>query len=286
MRFIDTAQVYGDGHGERLIAKVLNERGQHGGGGPVRVATKISPTDGVWPPLPGEAWTDRFPSDYLLDRVERSLRSLDAEVLDLVKLHTWNRAWNSDPGPLAILRELKDEGKILDVGISTPEHDQNALIDLIRNGWLDTIQIIYNIFEQEPAAELLPTAKKHNVGVIVRVVFDEGSLTGKFTDKTVFPEGDFRRGYFRGDRLRKTVKRVDRVREIIEQYPDDAAEGMPSVAIRFALGHPGVSTVIPGIRTVKQAELNCSTADQKPLSPELINALRRHTWRRADWYED
>ena len=284
--FIDTAQVYGDGHSEKLIAQVLKDRGQKGGGGPIKVATKVPPVKGHWPPSPYDDCTERYPETYLRERVERSLRDLNAEVLDLVQLHTWTRAWNQNPVALESMRKLQDEGKVLAIGISTPEHDQNSLVQLMRGGWLDSVQVIYNIFDQEPEAEFLPAAKETNVGVIVRVVFDEGSLTGKFTKDTKFAENDFRRRYFKGDRLADTVDRVEQVRQTIAGYGDEAERGLFSTAIRFALKHDAVSTVIPGIRTVKQAELNCGTADEPPLSDELYEELKEHFWLRAFWYAD
>ena len=110
---------------------------------------------------------------------------------------------------------MQKEGKLKSVGISTPEHDQNCVIDLIRGGWVDVVQVIYNIFEQEPAAQLLPVAKKENVAIIVHVVFDEGALTGKFTDQTVFEGDDFRRSYFAGDRCCAQVQRTEKVKSTI-----------------------------------------------------------------------
>ena len=148
---------------------------------------------------------ERYPEKYLRDNVEERLRNLQTDCLDLLQLHTWTRAWNKNPKPLDVLKELQAEGKIRFIGISTPEPDQNSLIELMRRGYLDTVQVIYNIFEQEPAAELLPAALEHNVGVLVRVVFDEGVLAGKYTADTRFEEGDFRKNYFAGDRLARAV---------------------------------------------------------------------------------
>jgi len=283
---IDTAQGYGDGRSERLIGRVLGERGQRAGTGTVKVATKIPPVDGHWPPFPDDDQAERDPARYLRQGVERSLRDLDAERLDLVQLHTWTRAWNRHPAALETLRDLQKEGKIDAIGISTPEQDQNSLIDLMRQGWLDGVQVIYNIFEQEPAAEFLPVAQEHGVGVIVRVVFDEGALTGKFTPDTTFAEDDFRRGYFKGDRLPLVVQKVEAVRATVREVTGDAEPNLPSVALRFALRHPAVSTVIPGIRTVAQAEANCAVSDQPPLDERLYAALKEHNWRRAMWYGD
>src|SRR5204862_2636953 len=136
--------------------------------------------------------------EYLRERLERSLRDLQTECIDVIQLHTWTRAWNRDPKPLETLRKFQKEGKLHAIGISTPEHDQNSLIDLMRGGWLDSVQVIYNIFEQEPQAEFFPVALESKVGVVVRVVFDESALTGKLTADTQFPEEDFRSLYFAG----------------------------------------------------------------------------------------
>ncbi|MFC1747014.1 aldo/keto reductase, partial [Candidatus Neomarinimicrobiota bacterium] len=219
VNFIDTAQAYGDGHSERLIGKVLHDRGLPSGGGPVKVATKIPPVPGKWPPDPYDDIQERFPEKYLRDRVDRSLRDLNADVLDLVQIHTWTRAWNRSPSALDVLAKLKEEGKIAGIGMSTPEHDQNSLNGLMKEGLLDSVQVIYNIFEQEPAAELLPIAAENGVGIIVRVVFDEGSLTGKFTKGMNFASGDFRRRYFRGDRLVETTTRVEALKGTLAAAP-------------------------------------------------------------------
>ncbi|MDD5199146.1 MAG: aldo/keto reductase [Terrimicrobiaceae bacterium] len=275
--FIDTAQGYGDGKSERIIAKVLRERNDDR----VYVATKIPPrSPGAWPPSPYDAIEDRYPEDYLRERLERSLRDLGADCLDLVQLHTWTRAWNANPTALETLKKFQKEGKIRGIGISTPEHDQNSLVDLMRNGWLDSVQVIYNIFEQEPAAEFLPAARKHGVGVIVRVALDESSLGGKLTPGTEFPDGDFRRNYFAGDRLDRTVARVEKIRETIGTEERD----VPTAALKFALKPDAVSTVIPGIRNVQQAERNCAVSDQPRMSDDLETRLREHRWLKSFWY--
>ena len=274
--FIDTAQGYGDGKSERVIAEVLKTRR----GEKVYVATKIPPAPGNWPPSPYDRAEERFAENYLREGLERSLRDLQTDCIDLVQLHTWTRAWNRDPKPLDTLRRFQKEGKIRAIGISTPEHDQNSLIDLMRGGSLDAVQVIYNIFEQEPQAEFFPAAKEHNVGVIVRVAFDESALTGKLTPQTRWSEGDFRNNYFAGDRLERTVRRVEKIRQAIGSAEPDLA----TTALKFALKPAAVSTVIPGIRNVRQAEANCGVSGQPPLSDELEGKLRDHRWLRAFWY--
>lgn len=275
INFIDTAAGYGEGKSERIIAEVLKERKES-----VFVATKTQPAPGDWPPSPYDNWEDRYGEAYLRNHVEERLRMLQTDCLDLLQLHTWTRAWNRNPEPFAILQKLKAEGKLKWIGVSTPEIDQNSVIDLMRGGWVDAVQVIYNLFEQEPAAELLPVAQETGTAIIVRVAFDEGALTGKFTKETTFEEGDFRRNYFAGDRLERTVKRVEAIRGDAEEMGMD----LPTLALKFVLGHPAVSTVIPGMRNRRQAKLNAAVSDQRDLTEAEIVRLRRHQWRRTFWY--
>ncbi len=275
--FIDTAQVYGEGKSEAIIARFRKEWK-----GDLIVATKTPPEAGSWPPSPYDPPEIAFSPAYLRANVEKRLRSLQTDCIDILQLHCWSRAWNKDPRPFETLRQLKQEGKIRLIGVSTPEHDQNCVVDLIRNGWVDSVQVIYNLFEQDPAAEILPAAQEHGVGIIVRMAFDEGALTGKFTRETVFPKGDFRADYFRGDRLGRVVDRVEKIRA------DVAGSGytLPQAALKFAMSHPGVSTVIAGIRNVAQAEMNLAVSELPELPPELLKELRTHFWRRSIWYGD
>ena len=172
------------------------------------------------------------------------------------------------------------KGKIKSIGISTPEQDQNSVISLMREGYVDAVQVIYNIFEQEPVAELLPVAKECNVGTIVRVAFDEGVLTGKYTAQNRFPDDDFRSSYFAGDRLQRAVNRVEKIKEEIK----DSGLTMPQMALKFSLQHEAVSTVIPGIRNIKQAELNTAVSDLPDLTGDLLTRLHNHAWNRGIWY--
>ncbi len=275
VNFIDTAAGYGDGKSERIIAEVLKTRKEK-----VVVATKTPPVSGHWPPSPYDDMDERYPEKYLRENVEERLRNLQTDCLDVLQLHTWTRAWNRNPRPFETLRKLQAEGKIRVIGVSTPEQDQNSVIDLMRDGWIDTVQVIYNIFDQEPAAELLPVAQEKGVGIIVRVVFDEGSLTGKFTPETKFAPDDFRNNYFAGDRLERATQRAEKVKADI----GDSGLTLPQVAIKFALMHPAVSTVIPGIRNVAQAEANSAVSDLAPLSDGLMAKLREHYWLRGFWY--
>ncbi len=283
--FIDTAQGYGDGHSEQLIGKVLAGRGLRPGRDPVRVLTKIPPQPGAWPASPYDTAEQRYSKAYLRERVERSLRDLKAEALDIVLLHLWSRAWNRDPSPLHTLQALQKEGKLLSFGISNSEFDENAVIDPMRAGLIDVVETVYNIFDQNPALELLPTAKEHRVAIVARSPLDEGALTGKMTVDTAFAEGDMRRNYFRADRMKKTVERIEALQKDIEKVSGGMEKDLASVALRFVLQSSAVSVAIPGMRNVTQAEKNAAVSDAPPLSDALYESLKRHFWYRNFFFD-
>lgn len=278
--FIDTAAGYGNGRSERVIAQVLKERAGKGAAKKILIATKTPPAAGIWPPSPYCKAEERYSESYLRANIAERLANLETSRLDLLQLHTWTRAWNRNPTPFKILRQLQREGLVGLVGVSTPEQDQNSVIDLMRGGWIDSVQVIFNLFDQEPAAELLDVARECGVGVIVRVVFDEGALTGKFTPATKFAEDDFRAKYFEGDRLTRVMTHADEIKK------DLVGSGytLPQAAIKWVLAHPAVSTLIPGIRNVAQAEANCGVSDLPDMPVGLVEKLRRHNWRRGVWY--
>jgi aryl-alcohol dehydrogenase-like predicted oxidoreductase len=279
VNFIDTAEGYGEGRSEQIIAEVLKDRSED-----VFVATKTPPDDGPWPPSPHCRWQDRYSAAYLRANVEQRLQNLNADRLDLLQLHTWTRAWNDDPQPLLVLRQMREEGKINLIGVSTPEHDQACVIQLMRDGLVDVVQIIYNLFHQEPAAQLLPVAAETGTGVIVRVALDEGALTGKYSPEHRFPESDFRSQYFAGDRMARTVDRVEAIRADLDEFGLAEQYSLADLSLKFALSPPEVSTVIAGMRNESQAKMNTRTARLKDLPDELTKRLHRHNWLRGVWY--
>jgi len=274
VNMFDTAAGYG--RSETVLASALREGRRE----KVLLVTKTPPLPGRWPPTPYERVEDRYPSDYIRANVEERLRKLKTECLDVLLLHVWSRAWNRDPRPLETLRALKREGKIRAFGISTPDHDQDQLNALMIGRQIDVIQIVYNLFEQQPAAEALPIAQENGVAVMVRLALDEGSLGGKWTKETVFANDDFRRGMFGGDRLSRTVDRVERIRADL----DGSGYTLPQAALKFALAHPAVSTIIPGMRNIAQAEANIKVSDLPDLPPPLLEKLRKHEWLRGNWH--
>jgi len=275
VNFIDTAAGYGDGKSERIIGEFLKSRSET-----VFVCTKTPPAPGKWPPSPYCRIEERYSEKYLRENVEERLKNLQAESLDVLLLHTWTRAWNDQPTALKILQKMKSEGLIKHVGISTPEHDQNCVIQLMRDGMVDVLQVIYNIFEQEPAAQLFPVALETGTGIIVRVAFDEGVLTGKYTGKETFGPDDFRSNYFAGDRLERGVKRTEKIKMEFQ----DSGYSMPELALKFALSPKAVSTVIPGIRNQDQAVQNTVISELPDLSEESLLRLQEHSWNRGFWY--
>ncbi len=277
VNFIDTAGEYGYGKSEIIIRRSLKGVDKR-----IYISTKTQPLPGLWPPSPYDKAEDRYPESYIRRDVEDRLESLGVKKLDILLLHTWTRAWNDNPTPLRVLEKIKSEGKIENIGISTPEHDQNSAIDLMKNGLVDVVEVIFNIFEQEPVAELLPAAEKYNIGIIGRMPFDEGVLTGKYTPDMVFEEGDLRSVYFRHDRLIEALERVEKVREDIK----DTGLTLPQAALLFVLNQPAINTVIPGMRKADYVLENTAVADMQPLPEDIVIRMRRHNWLRAYWYPE
>jgi len=270
LNFIDTALAYGEGHSEQLVGKVVREAGRR-----VYVATKVPPKNQLWPARPGIGIEQVFPYDHILRSTERSLKNLGVETVDLQQLHVWNPEWIARDEWRRALGELKRSGKVRAVGISINDHQPDSALEIIETGLIDTVQVIYNIFDQSPERNLFPLAMARGIGVIARVPLDEGSLTGKIDENTRFAPGDFRAGYFKGDRKKQ-------VREHVEGLLGDLGvdANLPEKALRFCLSHPAVSTVIPGMRSIRNAVANCGVSDKGALSQETLAVLRRHAWDR------
>jgi aryl-alcohol dehydrogenase-like predicted oxidoreductase len=270
VNFIDTALAYGDGHSERLVGQVVRQTGHK-----IYVATKVPPKNSLWPARPGIGIEEVFPYRYIIECAEQSLRNLGLESIDLLQLHVWNPEWIDADDWRRAFGELKRSGKVRAVGISINDHEPESALDVIRSGLIDTVQVIYNIFDQTPERQLFPLCQKENIGVLARVPLDEGSLTGNITENTTFPPGDFRESYFRGDRKKQVVERVRALKNDLGNGVD-----LPAIALRFCISHPAVSTVIPGMRTVRHAEANAALSDMGLLPPETLSILKHHAWDR------
>jgi aryl-alcohol dehydrogenase-like predicted oxidoreductase len=269
LTLIDTALGYGDGHSEELVGRVVREREEQ-----IAVATKIPPKNGIWPAPAGIDPEEAFPADHVRACTERSLRNLGLDTIDVQQFHVWSDDWVGRGSWLEAVEQLKAEGKIRAFGVSINDHQPANALKLIESGAVDTVQVIYNVFDQSPEDELLPACERHGIGVLARVPFDEGSLTGAIGPDTEFPEGDFRNRYFRGDRRQQVA---DRVQAILDDLGIER-ERLPEVALRYVLSHPAVSAVIPGMRSVRNVERNCAVGDGRGLPQDQVAALKRHRW--------
>src|SRR5512146_1695916 len=267
--FVDTALGYGDGHSESLVGRAVRDWGA-----PIAVATKIPPKNREWPARAGTPADDAFPADWVVACTERSLRNLGLETIDVQQFHVWSDEWVGQGSWLEAVERLKAEGKIRCFGVSINDHQPANALALIATGVVDSVQVIYNVFEQSPEDELLPAAQAAGVGVIARVPFDEGGLTGRIRPETEFPAGDWRERYFRGDRRREVWERV----QAIARDLDVPVERLPELALRFCLSHPAVSTVIAGMRSLRNVDANAAAAEAGPLAARELELLRAHRW--------
>ena len=268
---IDTALGYGDGHSEELVGRVVRERSEE-----IVVATKIPPKNGIWPAPDGIDPEEAFPADHVRRCTERSLSNLGLETIDVQQFHVWSDEWVGRGTWLDAVEELKREGKIRAFGVSISDHQPANALKLIESGAVDTVQVIYNVFDQSPEDELLDACASNGVGVLARVPFDEGSLTGTIGPDTEFPEGDFRNSYFRDDRKAQVAERVQAILDDLGISRDE----LPELALRYILSQPAVSAAIPGMRSVRNVERNCAVGDGRGLPDEQVAALRRHRWDR------
>lgn len=269
LNFIDTALAYNEGHSEKLVGEAAR-----GAGHAVTIATKIPPKNRVWPAQPGVAIEEVFPFAYIVESTEESLRNLGVEQIDLQQFHVWNPEWMQAEDWRRGIETLKASGKVKHFGISINDHQPGSALSLIETGMIDTVQVIFNIFDPTPAAELLPLCAARNIGVLARCPLDEGALTGAITEETVFAPGEFREMYFGGDRKRQVVERVTALRADLADVPGSLAD----IALRWVLSHPEVSSVIPGMRQVKNVEANIAASERGPLPAEVMGRLARHAW--------
>jgi aryl-alcohol dehydrogenase-like predicted oxidoreductase len=270
VNFIDTARGYGDS--ERIVGQVVRDHPREN----LVVATKVPPKNGEWPARSGVDPMETFPGDHIRESLQTSLRASGLESFDVVQLHVWSDEWVGRGDWLETVDALKSEGLMGAFGVSINDYEPENALELIRTGVVDSVQVIYNIFHQQPEEALLPVCQEHGVGVIARVALDEGGLTGRITADTEFPEGDWRNNYFGGDRKQQVEEHVEALLSDVGVERDE----LPALALRYVLAAPQVSTVIPGMRTVRNVERNAAVSDGRPLAAEQRVALARHRWER------
>ena len=269
--FFDTAWVYGTGHSERLLGETRSLLAH----APMFLATKIPPKNMRWPARAEDPVAEVYPPDHIRAFTEKSLENLGVDWIDLQQFHVWSDAWAGDAGWQRAVRALKDEGLIKAFGISVNRWEPANVLRALDTGLVDSVQVVYNIFDQAPEDELFPYCLAHGIAVIARVPFDEGSLTGTLTRDSSWPAGDWRRLYFTAETLPQTLERVERLQPLVPEGMD-----LPELALRFILHHPAVSTTIPGMRRLRHVERNLAVSDGEPLPPRLIKAIRAHRWDR------
>jgi aryl-alcohol dehydrogenase-like predicted oxidoreductase len=275
--FFDTAWGYGEGHSEHLLGELVRANP----GRKLYTATKIPPRNRKWPARAAYPLEESYPPDHVEEYVHRSLRNSGLDSFDLMQLHTWDDSWAEDERWHAKMESLRRQGLFRAVGISLNRWEPENGVRAVRAGLVDAVQVIYNVFDQNPEDELFPACREVNVAVIARVPFDEGTLTGTLTKDSRWPEGDWRNTYFVPGNLIPSVERADRLKPVAER----AGLSLPEMALRFILNNADVSTIIPGMRRAAHVESNLAASERGPLPPELHAELRAHRWvrRPTEW---
>jgi len=270
--FFDTAWAYGNGHSERLLGNLVRHHPEQ----PLYVATKVPPKNFKWPSQRGFTLDECFPPDHIREYAEKSLQDLALTRIDLLQFHVWEDAWAHDERWQRAVEDLKRQGLVRAIGVSVNRWEPTNVVETLRTGLIDAVQVIYNIFDQSPQDELFPLCRELNVAVIARVPFDEGTLTGRLTKDTRWPEGDWRNTYFVPENLEQSVDRAEALRPLV---PPEMT--MSELALRWILADPTVSTIIPGMRKVNHVQANLCASDGRPLDPALLKQLQAHRWDRT-----
>ena len=270
--FFDTAWAYGAGHSEALLGKIVRDNPER----KLYTATKIPPKNRIWPSRREFSLDDSFPPDHIEEYVHRSLENAGLDKFDLMQFHVWEDRWVEDDRWAKKMDELRAQGLLAAVGISINRWEPWNGVRTVRSGLVDAVQVIYNIFDQNPEDELFPACEEMDVAVIARVPFDEGTLTGTLSLDSSWPANDWRSTYFVPENLKSSVEHVEALRPVIPE-----GMTMAEMAMRFILNDERVGTIIPGMRKLKHVDTNIATSDAGPLPEELHAKLRQHRWDRT-----
>lgn len=283
--FFDTAFAYGDGHSEQLLGQIVRSNSDNR----LFTATKIPPRNKEWPASANSTLQEAYPPDHIEEYVHRSLENARLESFDLIQFHTWNDEWLRDDRWFYKLDDLRSQRLLKAIGLSLNRWEPWNGVRAVKTGQIDAVQVIYNIFDQNPEDELFPACEEMKVAVIARVPFDEGTLTGTLTKESRWPEGDWRNTYFVPDNLIPSVERAGKLKELLAQWnrehKGEEEITMPELALRFILSNPAVTTIIPGMRKLRHVEANVGASDRGPLPADLLEQLKEHRWVRkpAPW---
>jgi aryl-alcohol dehydrogenase-like predicted oxidoreductase len=274
--FFDSAWAYGDGNSDGLLGQTISKNP----GKRLFAASKIPPKNLRWPASSKYKYQDVFPPDHVIKYADSIRQQIGTNSIDLLQFHVWDDSWTDKTDFRKTVELLKRNGTIRFFGLSLNRWEPENGLKAIRTGLVDAVQVIYSIFDQSPEDVLFPACQELNIGVIVRVALDEGSLGGKMARETKFPKSDWRSGYFNPKNLANTMDRVDKLKEILPERMS-----LPEMALRFVLSHPAVSTTIIGMRKLEHVRENIALSDKGPLNPELLRELKKHRWDRkpAPW---
>ena len=274
--FFDTAYAYGNGRSENLLGQIVRSNPDKR----LYTATKIPPKTLQWPAPPESTLMESYPPDHVEEYVHRSLENAGLNQFDLMQFHTWSDDWMRDDRWFYKLDDLRSQKLIRAIGISINRWEPWNGVRAVRSGQIDAVQVIYNIFDQNPEDDLFPACREMNVAVIARVPFDEGTLTGTLTKESKWPEGDWRNTYFVPENLIPSVERADQIKKLLDEWNRERGTRitMPELALRFILANQDVSTIIPGMRKLSHVESNIAASEAAPLERELLEKLRGFRW--------
>lgn len=270
--FFDTAWGYGAGKSEEILGELLRRHSNK----KLYYGTKIPPKNFIWPSKSHFTLEECFPYDHIIDYTERSLKNLGVDCMDLQQFHVWEDAWADHEEWQKAVEKLKQDGKVRHFGISVNRWEPNNVLNTLRTGQIDAVQVIYNIFDQAPEDQLFPLCKELDIATIARVPFDEGTLTGLLTKETTFPADDWRSTYFVPENLLSSVDHAEALRPLIPE-----GMTMPELALRFILANDDVDTIIPGMRKIKHVQANTAVSDGTKLPDSLLTELKGHRWDRV-----
>lgn len=254
--FFDTADIYGHGRSESLLGLVLS---RHRDG--VVIATKV----GNVRTSSGEHRKD-FSKRHIFYAIDGSLKRLRTDYVDVYQVHNPTMADLRRGEIQEAMEMLQDWGKIRVWGVSVSLPEEG--VEIIQQGWGYTLQVLFNMLNQQPAQMLFPLAKEKGYGIIARVPLASGLLSGKFRADTRFPPNDVRQNFLTPRRLQEVKQRVDEVKGIV----GGSAPNLAEAALRYVISYDAVSTAIPGARNHHQVELNVAASGQ-PLPPGTIARL-------------
>jgi len=281
--FFDTAYAYGEGRSENLLGQIVKSNPSKR----LYTATKVPPKNLQWPAAPDSTLMDSYPPDHVEEFVHRSLENAGLQQFDLVQLHTWSDDWMRDDRWFYKLDDLRSQKLLNAIGLSINRWEPWNGIRAVRSGQIDSVQVIYNIFDQNPEDDLFPACREMKVAVIARVPFDEGTLTGALTKDSKWPEGDWRNHYFAPENLIPSVERAEAIKRTLGEWNRERSTKitMPELALRFILSNPDVTTIIPGMRKLSHVQSNIAASDEGALTRELLSKLRQFRWVRkpAPW---